>query len=225
MHRLPCLAMDTTLYQYWRSSASWRVRWALAIKGIPFSTVPVNIVAGEQLTDEHRARNPMGHVPALWIDGRCFAESVAILEYLEETRPTPTLYPRDPWARARVRQVVELINSGIQPLQNLVVLGRHTKDPDEKTNWARFFNERGLAACEALVSTIASEIPGDGNYCVGSSLTAADLFVIPQLATARRFGVDLARFPRLLAVETAVLATPHAASALPEKQPGAPASA
>ncbi|MFT3772462.1 MAG: maleylacetoacetate isomerase [Minicystis sp.] len=217
--------MDTILYQYWRSSASWRVRWALAIKGIPFTSVPVNIVAGEQLTDEHRARNPVGHVPALWIDGHTIAESVAILEYLEETRPTPALYPKDPWARARVRQVVELVNSGIQPLQNLIVQGRHSKDPEEQKAFARFFNERGLAACEALLATIAAEIPGEGGFALGSSLTAADLFLLPQLVTARRFGIDIAQYPRLAAVEKAALATEHAASALPEKQPGAPAQA
>jgi len=215
--------MDTILYQYWRSSASWRARWALAIKRVPFTTVPVDIVAGEQLTDEHRARNPMAHVPALWIDDHCFAESVAILEYLEETRPEPALYPRDPWPRARVRQVVELINSGIQPLQNLIVQGRHAKDPEEQKAWSRFFNDRGILACEALLGAIAAEIPGSGGFCVGSSLTAADLFVVPQVATARRFGVDFTRCPRLLAAEAAALATEHAASALPENQPGAPA--
>src|SRR4051812_13281471 len=103
--------MDTILYQFWRSSASYRVRWALAIKGIPFTTVAVDILHSEQHAAEHLARNPMGHVPALWIDGRCLAESVAILEYLDETRPSPAFYPREPWQRARVRQVVELVNS------------------------------------------------------------------------------------------------------------------
>jgi maleylacetoacetate isomerase len=215
--------MDTILYQFWRSSASWRVRWALAVKGVPFTSVPVNILAGEQMSAEHRARNPMAHVPALWIDGRCLAESVSIIEYLEETRPAPALYPREPWARARVRQVVELINSGIQPLQNLVVLGHRSKDPEEQKAWAHFFNERGLAACEALLGSIAAEIPGDGRFAVGSSLTAADLFIVPQIVTARRFGVDVTRFPRLLAAEAAALATEHAAAALPENQPGAPA--
>jgi maleylacetoacetate isomerase len=215
--------MDTILYQYWRSSASWRVRWALGIKGIPFTTVPVNIVAGEHLGGEHRARNPMSHVPALWIDGHCLAESVAILEYLDETRPLPSLYPSDPWSRARVRQVVELVNSGIQPLQNLVVQAKVSADVAVQKEWSRFFNERGIVACEALLASIAAEIPGDGRFCVGGTLTAADLFVVPQLVTARRFGVDIAAFPRLAAVEAAVLATEHAAAALPENQPGAPA--
>ncbi len=88
--------METTLFHFWRSSASWRVPWALAIKGIPFTSVPVDILDGAQLAPEHRARNPMARVPALWIDGRTLGESVAILEYLEETRPASPLYPRDP---------------------------------------------------------------------------------------------------------------------------------
>ena len=155
--------MSTTLYQFWRSSASWRVRWALAIKGIPFTSVVVDILQGEQLSPEHRARNPMAHVPALFIDGRTLAESVAILEYLEETRPSTPLYPKDPWARARVRQVVELVNSGVQPLQNIVTQQRHSPDHDEQAAWTRFFNERGMAAAEALLGTIAEEIPGVGS--------------------------------------------------------------
>ena len=215
--------MSTILYQFWRSSASWRVRWALAIKGIPFSSVVVDILNGEQVSAEHKARNPMGHVPALFIDGRTLAESVAILEYLEETRPATPLYPKDHGARARVRQLVEMVNSGIQPLQNPVVYKRHASDPDAQKVWARFFNERGLAACETLLGTIADEIPGEGGFAVGGALTAADVFLVPQIATARRFGVDLARFPRLLAVEEAAMATDHAKGALPENQPGAPA--
>src|SRR4051794_15794286 len=105
--------MRPTLHQFWRSSASWRVRWALAVKGIAFDIVPVDLMLGEQLSPEHRAKNPMGHVPALLVGDRWIAESVAILEWLEETVPAPALYPKDPWARARVRQLVELVNSGI----------------------------------------------------------------------------------------------------------------
>jgi maleylacetoacetate isomerase len=214
--------METTLYQFWRSSASWRARWALAVKGIAFTSVPIDILHGEQLAPEHRSRNPMAHVPALWIDGRTLAESVAILEYLEETRHAPPLYPKDPWARARVRQVVELVNAGVQPLQNLVVIARHSSDADEQKAWIRFFNERALAAGEALLATIAGEIPGAGGFAVGGALTAADIFLVPQIATARRYGVDFSRFPRLLAVEAAALATEYATGALPENQPGAP---
>ena len=216
--------MATTLYQFWRSSASWRVRWALAIKGIPFTSVPVDLLQGEQLGAEHRARNPMGHVPALFIDGRTLAESVAILEYLEETRPATPLYPKDHGARARVRQVVELVNSGIQPLQNPAVTARHSPDAAEQKAFAVFFNERGLTACEALIGTIAEEIPGEGGFAVGGALTAADVFLVPQLSAARRFGVAVEAYPRLLAVEAAALATTYAQGALPENQPGAPAA-
>jgi maleylacetoacetate isomerase len=214
--------METTLYQFWRSSASWRVRWALAVKGIPFTSVPVDILQGEQVAPEHRARNPIGHVPALWIDGHMLAESVAILEYLEETRPAVPLYPKDSWARARVRQVVELINAGVQPLQNLVVTTRHSSDGVEQKAWIVFFNERALGAAEALLASVAGEIPSAGGFAVGGALTAADLFLIPQIATARRYGVDVARYPRLGAVEAAAMATEHAEGALPEHQPGAP---
>jgi maleylacetoacetate isomerase len=214
--------METILYHYWRSSASWRVRWALAVKGIEFRSVPVDIVNGEQLSAEHRARNPMTHVPALWIEGRSLAESVAIFEYLEEMNPMPPLYPAEPWARARVRQVVELVNSAIQPLQNLVTLARHSSDKVEQRQWARFFNERGLEALEALLGQIAEEIPNGDGFAVGKTLTAADLFITPQVSAARRFGVEVERYPRVLASEQAALATEHAAGALPENQPGAP---
>jgi maleylacetoacetate isomerase len=213
--------MSTILYQFWRSTASWRVRWALAIKGVAFESVAVDILAGEQSTPEHLARNPMGRVPALFIDGRWLGESVAILEYLEETRPAEPLYPKDHWARARVRQVVELVNAGIQPLQNNGVYQRHSTDPEEQRAWIRFFNERGLAAAEALLGTIADEVPGGGGFAVGGALTAADVFLVPQIAHARRFDVDLARFPRLLAVEAAARDSEHARGALPEVQPGA----
>jgi maleylacetoacetate isomerase len=216
--------MTTTLYQFWRSSASWRVRWALAHKGIPFTVVPVDLGRGEQLGAEHRARNPIGHVPALFIDGRTLAESVAIIEYLEETRPSPPLYPKDHGARARVRQLVEIVNSGIQPLQNPAVTARHAPDEAEQAAFRKHFNERGLTALEAVLGTVAAEIPGEGGFAVGGDLTAADLFIVPQINAARRFGVDVSRFPRLLAVEAAALATPHATGALPQNQAGAPAA-
>jgi len=210
------------LYQFWASSASWRVRWALAHKRVPHDVVAVDLRAGEQLTAEHRARNPMGHVPALSVGGRCLAESVAILEYLDETYPSPPLYPRDPWQRARVRQACELVNSGIQPLQNLVALRRHSDDPGEHRAWGHFFNERGLLALEVLLRDIDGERGGTGRFAVGDTLSAADLFLVPQVYSARRFRVDLERMPRVLAAERAALATEHAAAALPENQPDAP---
>lgn len=215
--------MKPQLYQYWRSSASWRVRWALAIKHIEFDSVVVNIVGGEQKTDEHRARNPIGHVPALTIDGHTLAESVAIIEYLEDRTPMPPLFPRDSYARTRVRQMVECVNSGVQPLQNLVVLGRVSSDGPAQKEWAKFFNERGLAAYERLLEASRKEF-GPGRFSHGDALTAADLFLVPQVYSARRFAVDLAPFPLVLDVEKNALATEHAKGALPDNQPGAPPS-
>lgn len=211
------------LYTHWRSSSSWRVRWALAIKGIEHDSVPVDLRAGEQLTPEHLARNPMGHVPALVVDGRCLGESVAIVEYLEETVPAPPLYPRDPWWRARTRQVVELVNAGVQPMQNISVLGNHSAEAARQKQWAALFNARGLAALEALLEIFEVERGAPARFCVGDELTAADLFLVPQVYSARRFGVDVSAFPRVVAVEQAALATPHADAARPERQVGAPA--
>jgi maleylacetoacetate isomerase len=210
-----------TFYEFWRSSSSWRVRWALAIKGVEVESVRIDLTAGEQLTPEHRARNPLARVPALTLDGRCLSESVAILEYLEETIPAPALYPRDPWARARVRQLVEYVNSGIQPMQCPACVNRARETPEARTEWSRFFNERGLLAYEQMLEVIAKEGLG-GRFSVGDSLTAADLCLVTQVWSARRFGADLAPMPRVLAVEAAALATPHAAAAHPEAQPGAP---
>ena len=211
-----------TLYQYWRSSASWRVRWALSIKGVAFESIPVNLLTGEQSSAEHRARNPIGRVPALVLeDGRTLGESVAIFEWLEETIPSPALYPRDPWQRARTRQLVEIINAAVQPLQNIAVLKKLSPESSEQRAWAAHFNEIGLAAYEAELAQIALETGGNGPFSLGDALTAADLFLVPQLYAARRFHVDLSRFPRVLAAEQAALATPHAEGARPEHQPGA----
>jgi maleylacetoacetate isomerase len=218
-------AMQATLSQFWRSSASWRVRWALAVKGVSFTSVVVDLARGAQLETSHIEKSPMGRVPVVVVDGRALVESVAILEYLDEVIPTPPLYPRDPWLRARVRQVVEVINAGIQPLQNLAVLLRHSEDRDEQRAFAKHFNELGLAALERVLVTVAAEHPTRGAFAVGDALTAADLFLVPQVEAARRYGADPAPFPRVLAAEAAALATEHAERALPKNQPGAPPDA
>ena len=206
------------LYHYWQSSASWRVRWALAIKGIPFESVMIDLRAGVQHSAEHRARSPNGSIPVLELDdGRRLTESVAILEYLDETHPEPPLYPRgDAWLMARTRQIVELVNAGTQPLQNPIVLARAASDDAGKRAFAAFFNERGMRALETVLGETA------GRFAVGDSLSAADLCVVPQVSGARRWGVQMEQFPKVLAVEAAALATPHAAGALPANQPGAP---
>lgn len=204
------------LFGYWRSSSSWRVRIALAHKALAFEYVAIGLLDGIQHSSEHRARSPMGKVPVLELDdGRLLSESMAIIAYLDEVYLEPPLLPRDPYLRARARMLAEMVNSGIQPFQNLNVL-RHVRDglgQDEKS-WARRWIGDGLAALETAVAATA------GTFCVGDSPTLADLFVVPQLYSARRFGVDIP--PRLAQIDTACTALPSFVTAHPDRQPDAP---
>jgi maleylpyruvate isomerase len=202
------------LYGYWRSSSSYRVRLALAYKRARYEAVAVNLLAGEQRSEAHSARSPTGYVPCLEVDGRRFIESVAILELLDDLFPDPPLYPKDPYDRARVRAMVEVVTSGIQPLQNLAVLARVSEDPGVRKAWAAHFNAKGLAALAKLVD----EGGASGPFCKGSTLTAADLVLVPQTYSARRFGVDVSVWPRLVAAEAATLALPGMTDATPERQ-------
>jgi maleylpyruvate isomerase len=215
--------MKIVLYGYWRSSSSHRVRLALALKKVPHESVAVNLLAGQQRSSEHTALNPMGFVPCLVVDGKPFTESVAIVELLEDLFADPPLYPKDPFARARMRALVELVNSGIQPLQNLLVLDRVSKDAGARKEWLGFFIARGLTAFEALLAAHEKEEGrGDvGPFCCGKTVTAADVFLLPQLYAARRFHVDLSSCPRILRAEAALLATEAAKVAAPENQPDA----
>jgi maleylacetoacetate isomerase len=197
------------LYHYWRSSSSWRVRWALHEKGIAFTAVAVDLLKGEQAQPAYLARNPLGHVPLLTIDGHDLTESVAILEYLEERFPERPLLPADPLGRARVRQLVQVIVADTQPLQNLSVLrhvGQEVDKPDAQKAWARHYITRGLDAYEALLSQPGSPGRG-GRYSHGDAVTLADLCLVPQCYNARRQGLELERWPRVHAIEQAALAT------------------
>jgi maleylacetoacetate isomerase len=164
----------------------------------------------------------MGNVPCLEIDGRAIVESVAIIELLEEIAPTPALYPRDPFDRAFVRSIVEIVNAGVQPFQNLRFLKRVSSDVAMQKEWARSHIERGLVAIEALLAKRARETGKTDAFAFGDSFGAADVFLLPQIYSARRFGVDLALVPRLVAIEGAELATDAAKVAAPERQPDAP---
>jgi maleylacetoacetate isomerase len=205
------------LYTYWRSSCSYRVRLALAHKRIAYEPVFVNLLEREQLTSAYQQKSPIGHVPCLVVDGRETIESVAILELMDELWPDPPLYPKEIWARTRVRTMVETINSGTQPLQNTSVIARVTKDGDERKAWCAHWNARGLAAFEALMEKYA----GDGPFASGASFGAADCFLLPQVYSARRFDVDLTKFSRILAAEKAAMAFAHLHAAIPENQPDA----
>lgn len=209
--------MKLVLHHYWRSSSSWRVRWALAHKGLPWESRAVNLLEGAQSEPSYVAnKSPMGFVPCLEVDGRPLTESVAILEWLDEVQPEPALYPRDPWARARVRQLVEFVNAGTQPLQNLGVNRRHSSDPAEQKAWARHWIERGLTAIERELDLARAEGLG-GKHAIGDALTAADLYIAPQLYNARRFDVDLEPFPLLVSVEAAALATDSGHASHPDR--------
>ncbi len=210
------------LYNYWRSSSSYRVRIALAAKGLAYDYAVVNILKDEHASDEHKARSPMGYVPCLSVDGKPFVESVALIELLDEVFPEPALFPRDPFARARVRALVEIVNSGTQPLQNRHVMLHRSPDAEHQKSWAKYFIARGLMALEALMTMYERELGGRGRFAYGDTLGAADAFLVPQMYNARRFGLELASYPRVVAAEEAALATDAVQAALPENQPDAP---
>ncbi|MBX3262723.1 MAG: maleylacetoacetate isomerase [Labilithrix sp.] len=212
---------NLTLYTYWRSSASHRVRLALGYKGLDYDPVYVNLLEGEQRRDAYKATNPMGFLPCLVLDGVKYVESTAILELLDELYPDPPLLPKTPEDRARVRALVQIVNSGIQPLQNLVVLDRIGEDKEARLAWLRHFITRGLGAWEALASRFQEETGHTGPFAYGASFTAADALLIPQLYAARRFGVDLGAYPTIRRVDEATRELPFVAAAYPDAQPDA----
>jgi maleylpyruvate isomerase len=213
------------LYSYFRSSSSYRVRIALALKGIRYEYVPVDISPAVQAQRAvgYGEIHPLRQVPVLeWHDAsgreQRLTQSVAILEYLDERWPTPPLLPHEPLERARIREAVEIVNSGIQPLQNSKTLAllRTVGGTEVEECWRREVIEQGLSALESLARA------NRGAFFSGDMPLLADLFIVPQLYNARRFGIDLAAFPRLLAIEVAALALDAFRLAQPERQPDAP---
>ena len=209
------------LYSYWRSSSAWRVRIGLALKEVACEIVPVHLVrsGGEQFRPEFLAVNPSAQVPVLEVPGAGGAlfhltQSMAILEYLEETHPSPPLLPRDPQSRARARQLAEMVNSGIQPLQNLRLQSALRAAGVEPRPLVKEFNEFGLRALESLAAATAT-----GRYLVGDDVTLADVLLIPQLYGARRNGVDVEAYPTLRRVERACEILPAFVAAHPDAQP------
>jgi maleylpyruvate isomerase len=210
------------LHNYWRSSASQRVRIALGWKALPWEYVPVHLTrdGGEQHAPAYRALNPMGQLPALEIledDGgiKVITQSMAIIEYLDERWPAEALLPADPYLRARARGLAELINSGIQPLQNLTTTRKVKALGGDEAAWVQGFIADGLAAFEATATASA------GRFCVGDAPTIADVYLIPQLHGARRFGVDLEPLPLLRRIEAACTELPAFVAAEPGRQPDA----
>lgn len=212
------------LYSYWRSSSSYRVRIVLAMKQIAYDYVAVNLYpeSSEQLSEGYGQVSSMQQVPVLeWDDGsavRRLTQSVAIVEYLNERWPAPALLPLDPLERARIREAVEIVNSGIQPLQNLKVLAMIRKSSGEEAAdaWLHDVVDRGLSALERLAKATGAP------FFSGKTPTLADVFIVPQLYVARRFGVDVQRYPRLAQIESESLAHAAFAAADPARQPDAP---
>jgi maleylpyruvate isomerase len=212
--------MKLVLHNYWRSSASHRVRIGLGLKQLAYEYVVVNILEGQQYTDAYRAKNPMARVPTLEItehDGtvRAITQSLPILEYLDERWPQTPILPRDPYLRARARELAEIVNSGIQPLQNLSVTNKVKALGGDDAAWVKGFIADGLTAFERSARDVA------GAFCVGDAPTIADCCLVPQLASARRFAVDLANHSVLLAIEERCLALPAFQHAMPDQQPDA----
>jgi maleylacetoacetate isomerase/maleylpyruvate isomerase len=211
------------LYTFFRSSASYRVRIALNLKGLDYEQSPIHLRrgGGEQLSAAYRAVNPQALVPALEDNGKILTQSLAIIEYLDETHPDPALLPRDPAERALVRSMAMIIACEVHPIQNLRVLNYVKKEygqSDEQVNrWAQHWIDLGLTALEQTIAAQARR----GDFCHGDSPTLADICLVPQLGNARRYGCDLAKYPAILRVEKNCLALSAFANAAPEKQPDA----
>lgn len=206
------------LHGYFRSSAAYRVRIALNLKGLGAEHLPHHLRKGEQCAPSYLAINPQGLVPALENGGAVLTQSVAIIEWLDEIHPNPPLLSKDPLRRAKVRAFALAIACDTHPVQNLKVLARLRElglAEEKVRDWAARVNREGLSACETLIK-------GEpGPFCFGDAPTLADLCLVPQLANARRFGVDVSAYPRLLAAEAAAKALAAFANAAPEKQPDA----
>jgi maleylpyruvate isomerase len=206
------------LHGYFRSSASYRVRIALNLKGLSAEHLTHHLRKGEQRAPGYLAINPQGLVPTLQDDRGTLIQSLAIIEWLDEIHPQPPLLPEDPLRRAHVRAFAQVLACDTHPVQNLKVLSRLRElgvSEAQVTGWAAWANREGLSACEQLIAGEA------GPFCFGAAPTIADLCLVPQLANARRFGVDLAAFPRLLRAEEAAKNLKAFADAAPERQPDA----
>ena len=208
------------LYSYFRSSAAYRVRIGLNLKGIAYETAPIHLVkdGGHNRRPEYRAVNPQMRVPALVTSsGEVLIQSLAIIDYLDETHPNPPLLPKDPIARARARSLAEIVACDIHPLNNTSPL-RYLKrvmhqEQSAIDAWYHHWVTEGFEALEALV--------GPGPYCCGSDVTIADICLVPQVYNARRLKVPLDKFPKIVAIEGACLALPAFDRARPENQPDA----
>lgn len=207
------------LFDYWRSSAAYRVRIALHVKGLAFEQVPVNLRQGGHRTLDYLGRNPQGLVPTLEIDGARLTQSLAIIEWLEETHPEPALLPRAPLARAEVRSLAQHVASDMHPLNNLRVLQHleHRLGQGERqvVAWYRHWIAEGFTALEQRLAGSA------GRFCHGDAVTLADVCLVPQVANARRYQCDLQPYPTIRRIDARCAELSAFEAARPERQPDA----
>lgn len=207
------------LFDYWRSSAAYRVRIALHVKGLAFEQISVNLRQRGHRTLDYLGRNPQGFVPTLEVNGLRLTQSLAIIEWLEETHPEPRLLPQDAPARAQARALAQLVACDIHPLNNLRVLQHleHRMGQGERqvAGWYRHWVNEGFTAFEARLAATA------GTYCHGDRVTLADVCLVPQVANARRNQCDLQPFPTIRRIDAACAKLPAFEAARPERQPDA----
>ena len=212
----------TTLYGYFRSSAAYRVRIALNLKGLDYDQIPVNLVKGEQRGDDHLMRNPQGLVPSLVLDdSSVINQSLAICEYLDEVHPEPALLPINALERARVRALAQSVACEIHPLNNLRILKYLVRemgaDEAAKLAWYHHWIAEGFTALEATLSNA----PSSGDFCHGDTPTLADICLIPQVYNAERFECDLSAYPTIQRIAANCRSLPAFEKAAPEVQPDA----
>jgi len=206
------------LYSYWRSSCSWRVRIALQIAGIEVEQKAVHLVkdGGEQLKPDYSDKNPMQQVPTFVTKGTRITQSMAIMEYIHDIKPDANLLPRDPLTKAKVRMICEIINSGIQPIQNLCVMKMYSQLQEAKMAWSKYWIDKGFVALEKELKNTA------GTRCVGDQVSLADCCLVPQVYNAQRFSVDMTKFPTISRIHGSLEQLPQFQAAHPSKQPDCP---
>ena len=212
---------EVVLYDYWRSSASYRVRIALGLKGLNWTPVPMDLLARDQRTDAFKQINPQALVPVLKIDGLTLTQSLAIIDYLDETRPEPALLPNDAADRARVRALAHIIAMDVHPVNMFTVL-EHVGDmvgggQQAALDWMQRFMPPGLAAFERLLDD-----PATGRFCHGDAPGLADICLVPQAYNATRWGIDMTAYPRISAVVAACDDLPAFMAAQPDQHKPAP---
>lgn len=210
-----------TLYDYFRSTAAYRVRIALNLKGIDYRQAPVNLLKGEDGDTGYRTVNPQGLVPSLEVDGDVLQQSLAICEYLDELQPEPPLLPGNPLKRARIRALAQMVACDIHPVNNLRILkyltGKLGVSEDEKLTWYHHWIHEGFRPIEQILKNHAA----DTGFCLGDQVSLADICLVPQVYNARRFELDLTPYPRIVAIEQHCLTLAAFERARPENQPDA----